>query len=80
MVRFDAPVVRFDAPAVRFNALKRGSMHLWCGSFSGKLRKRQSRAQCSGAAFNAAELRVTRYGGSPHIRGMNMREVMPVNK
>jgi len=29
------------------------SMHLRCGSFSGKLRKRHSRAQSSKAAFNA---------------------------
>ena len=30
--------------------------------------------------FNAAVLQVTRYGGSPHIQDMNMREVMPINK
>lgn len=28
----------------------------------------------------AAVLQVMRYSGRPHIRGMNMREVMPVNR
>ena len=37
---------RFKAAKLRFNALKRGSMQRSCGSFSDKLRKRQSRAQC----------------------------------
>ena len=46
LASYESGIAERKAAKLRFNALKRGSKQRSCGSFSDKLRKRQSRAQC----------------------------------